>query len=36
MRTSTYLYEHTYTYPTPMSISEILGRLDLEIHKVCH
>jgi hypothetical protein len=28
------LYKHTRTHPTPMSTSEKLSRLDLEIHKV--
>jgi hypothetical protein len=35
-RTSTDLYEHTHAYPTPMSTSERLSRLDLKIHKVSH
>jgi hypothetical protein len=29
-------YKHTHTYPTSMSTSERLSRLDLEIHKVGH
>jgi hypothetical protein len=35
-RTSTHPYEHTHTHPTPMSTSQILSRLDLEIHEVSH
>jgi hypothetical protein len=35
-RMSTHLYEHTHVYPAPMSISERLSRLDLEIHEVGH
>jgi hypothetical protein len=35
-RTSTHLYEHTHAHPTPMSTSERLNRLDLEIHEVGH
>jgi hypothetical protein len=27
-------YEHTHAHPTPMSASERLNRLDLEIHEV--
>jgi hypothetical protein len=33
---NTHLYEHTYTHLTPMSISERLSRLDLDIHKIVH
>jgi hypothetical protein len=33
---STHSYEHTYTHPTPMSISEELNRLNLKIHEVGH
>jgi hypothetical protein len=33
---STYLYKYTYIYPIPMSTSERLSRLDLEIHEVGH
>jgi hypothetical protein len=33
---STHLYKHTHAHPTLMSISERLGRLDLEIHEVNH
>jgi hypothetical protein len=36
IRMSTHLYEHTHAHPTPMSISEKLSRLDLEIHEVGH
>jgi hypothetical protein len=31
---SIHLYEHTYIYSTPMSISERLSRLDIKIHEV--
>jgi hypothetical protein len=33
---NTHPYEHTYTHPTPMSTSERLSRLDLEIHKIIY
>jgi hypothetical protein len=33
---STHRYEHTHAHPTPMSTSERLSRLDLEIHEVGH
>jgi hypothetical protein len=33
---STYTYEHVYTHPIPMSISEKLSRLNLKIHEVGH
>jgi hypothetical protein len=33
---STHSYEYTHAHPTPMSTSERLSRLDLEIHKVGH
>jgi hypothetical protein len=33
---STHPYEHMYAHPIPMSISERLGRFDLEIHEVGH
>jgi hypothetical protein len=33
---STHLYEHTYAHPIPMSISERLSQLYLEIHEVDH
>jgi hypothetical protein len=33
---STYPYEHTHTYPTPMSTSERLSQFDLEIYEVGH
>jgi hypothetical protein len=33
---STHLYEHTQAHTTPMSTSERLCRLDLEIHEVGH
>jgi hypothetical protein len=33
---STHPYEHTHVHPTPMSTSERLRQLDLEIHKVSH
>jgi hypothetical protein len=33
---STHLYEHTHAHPTPMSTSERLSRLDLEIYEVSH
>jgi hypothetical protein len=29
-------YKHMYTHPIPMSTSERLSRLDLEIYKVGH
>jgi hypothetical protein len=35
-RTITHPYEHTYTYFTPMSTSEKLSRLDLEIYEFGH
>jgi hypothetical protein len=35
-RTITHPYEHAYAYSTPMSTSEKLSRLDLEIHEVGH
>jgi hypothetical protein len=31
-----HFYEHAHAHPTPMSTSERLSRLDLEIHKVSH
>jgi hypothetical protein len=34
--TSTHPYEHTHAHPTPMTTSEKLSRLDLEIHEVGH
>jgi hypothetical protein len=34
--TSTHLYEHMHAHPIPMSTSERLSRLDLEIHEVGH
>jgi hypothetical protein len=33
---STHLYEHTHARPTPMSTSERLSRVDLEIYEVGH
>jgi hypothetical protein len=33
---STHSYEHTHVHSTPMSTSERLSRLDLEIHEVGH
>jgi hypothetical protein len=33
-RRSTHPYKHTHTHPTPMSTSERLSWLDLEIHEV--
>jgi hypothetical protein len=33
---SAHLYEYMHTHPTPMSTSEILSRLDLEILEVGH
>jgi hypothetical protein len=33
---STHLYEHTHTHRIPISTSERLNRLDLEIHEVGH
>jgi hypothetical protein len=33
---STHLYKHTNTYPIPISTSERLNRLDLEIHEIGH
>jgi hypothetical protein len=35
-RMSTHPYEHTHVYSTPISTSERLSRLDLEIHEVGH
>jgi hypothetical protein len=35
-RMSIHPYEYTHAHPTPMSTSERLSRLDLEIHKVGH
>jgi hypothetical protein len=35
-RMSTHPYEHTHAYPTSMSTSERLSRLDLKIHEVGH
>jgi hypothetical protein len=35
-RTITHPYEHTYAYSIPMSTSNKLSRLDLEIHEVNH
>jgi hypothetical protein len=32
----THLYEHTHVHTNPMSTSERLSWLDLEIHKVGH
>jgi hypothetical protein len=32
----THLYEYTYTHLIPMSTSERLSRLDLEIHEIGH
>jgi hypothetical protein len=32
----THPYEYMYVHPTPMSTSESLSRLDLEIHEVDH
>jgi hypothetical protein len=34
--TSTHLYEHTHVDPNPMSTSERLSWLDLEIYEVGH
>jgi hypothetical protein len=36
MDTQLYKYKHMYAHPTSISISEILSRLDLEIHEVGH
>jgi hypothetical protein len=33
---SNHSYEYTHTHLTPMSTSERLSRLDLEIHEVGH
>jgi hypothetical protein len=33
---STHSYEHTHAHHIPMSTSEKLSRVDLEIHKVDH
>jgi hypothetical protein len=33
---STHIYEYTYAHHIPMSTSERLSRIDLEIHKVGH
>jgi hypothetical protein len=33
---STHLYKYTHVYLIPMSISEKLSRLDLDIHEVSH
>jgi hypothetical protein len=33
---STHSYEHTHAHHTPMSTSERLNQLDLEIHEVGH
>jgi hypothetical protein len=33
---STHPYEHTHVYVIPMTTSERLSRLDLEIHEVDH
>jgi hypothetical protein len=33
---STHHYKYTHVYTTLMIISEILNRIDLEIHKVGH
>jgi hypothetical protein len=33
---STHIYKHMHVHPTPMSISEWLSRIDLEIHEVGH
>jgi hypothetical protein len=35
-RISIHSYEHMHVYTIPMSTSERLNRLDLEIHKVDH
>jgi hypothetical protein len=32
----THPYKHMYVHPTPMSISEKLSQLDLEIYEVDH
>jgi hypothetical protein len=34
IRTITHPYKHTHAHPTPMSTTERLSRLDLEIYKV--
>jgi hypothetical protein len=36
IRTSTHLYKYTHIHPTPMSTSERLSQLNLEIHEVSH
>jgi hypothetical protein len=36
MDTQLYKHKHMYAHPISISISEILSRLDLEIHEVGH
>jgi hypothetical protein len=33
---STYPYEHMHVHPTPMSTSERLSQINLEIHEIGH
>jgi hypothetical protein len=33
---NTYPYEHTHVHPTPITTSERLSRIDLEIYEVGH